>query len=210
MNYNDQILENKEFKFFKQLMYNIAVVMCIILMGVLVLVYGFKYQLYNVISDSQAPYFYKNDMVIAKAQDSYKAGDIIKFNLATGIPVAHRLIYVHEENGVTYYICHGDNVDAANPDAETHLVPWEEDREYVKNYLNSGKTIKDLDDNINVQVITFNQIDGLIVGSVKAVGGIFSFIKDHSMLFIALVAAVWCVSYTIQSEMEIKRSLRLL
>ena len=210
MNYNDQILENKEFNFFKQFMYNIAVVMCIILLGVLVLVYGFKYQLYNVESDSQAPHFYRNDMVIAKAQDSYKEGDIIKFNLSSGLPVTHRLIYIYEENGTTYYICHGDNVDAANPDAETHLVPWEEDREYVKNYLDSGNTINKLKENITLQVVTFNQIDGLIVESVSSVGGIFKFIKEHSMLFIALVAAVWCVSYTIQCEMEIKRSLRLL
>ncbi len=46
MNYNDQILENKSFNFFKQLMYNLALSICIMLVGVLILVYGFKFALY--------------------------------------------------------------------------------------------------------------------------------------------------------------------
>ena len=57
MHYNDQILENKPFNFFKQLMYNIALAICIMLVGVLILVYGFKFRLYEVLSDSQYPYF---------------------------------------------------------------------------------------------------------------------------------------------------------
>ena len=67
MNYSDQILENKAFNFFKQLTYNIALALCIMLVGVLVMVYGFGFKLYEVLSPSQAPYFTTGDMVIVKA-----------------------------------------------------------------------------------------------------------------------------------------------
>ena len=80
MNYSDEILENKSFNFFKQLMYNIVVAICIILAVCLILVYGFKFRPYEVLSNSQAPYFTVGDMVIVKGQDSYEVGDIIKFD----------------------------------------------------------------------------------------------------------------------------------
>ena len=79
MNYNDQILENKTFNFFKQLMYNIALALCIMLVGVLIMVYGFKIRLYEVLSDSQYPVFKKGDMVVVVPQKEYKVGDIISY-----------------------------------------------------------------------------------------------------------------------------------
>ena len=80
--YNDQILENKGFNFFKQLMFNLGVLICIVLSGLLVLIYGFKFGVYEVLSDSQAPVFVKGDLVITKPQKDYEIGDIIKFDLA--------------------------------------------------------------------------------------------------------------------------------
>ena len=48
MNYKDDILENKAFNLFKQLIYNLALAICIMLVGVLVCTYGFNYELYVV------------------------------------------------------------------------------------------------------------------------------------------------------------------
>jgi len=207
MNYNDQILENKPFNFFKQLMYNIAVAICIMLVGVLIMVYGFKFRLYEVLSDSQAPYFVKGDMVVVKAQKEYKVGDIIKFN-QEGLPVTHRLIAIMDD---TYYICHGDNVQSANPANGTDTAPWIEDAEYVQGLIDSNVTLENLKRSTqNIQITTLKQIEGTVVSHIDNYGTYFKFIKSHYMLLIALIAGIWCISNTVQNEIDIKKNRRLI
>lgn len=206
MNYNDQILENKAFNFFKQLMYNIALSLCIMLVGVLIMVYGFKIGLYEVLSDSQAPYFVKGDMVVVKPQDDYYVGDIIKFQ--TNLAVTHRLIAIKEEAGKTYYLCHGDNVQSANPSKGSNTADWQDDAKYIEGLID--KPLDEIKKNIqNVQIIQKHQIEGKVVAHIDNYGTYFKFIKDHSLLIIALVAGIWCVSTTIQNEIDIKQSRRL-
>lgn len=215
MNYSDQILENKTFNFIKQLMYNTAVAICIMLIGILILVYGFKFRLYNVESDSQAPYYYRGDMVVVKAQKEYKVGDIIKFDETPddGLPTTHRLVYIliEEGTGKTYYICHGDaNSDL---DGSERDFKWEDDHEYVKQLVAEGYDTRiELKTKLgaDIQTPTLSQIEGKVVADAKGVGALFTFIKEHSMLFITLVAGIWCVSSVVQNEIEMKRSLRLL
>ena len=208
MNYNDQILENKPFNFFKQLMYNIAVAICIMLVGVLILVYGFKFRLYEVLSDSQAPEFVKGDMVIVKAQSEYKVGDIVKFD--TSIPVTHRLIAVIEENGTKHYVCHGDNVQSVNPANGADTALWTEDAAYIKELMDEGKTLAEIRTlTQNVQITTIDQIEGTVIAHVDNYGTYFNFIQGHWGLLIALVAGVWCVSSVVQNELDIKRVRRL-
>lgn len=210
MNYNDQILENKPFNFFKQLMYNIALSICIMLVGVLIMVYGFKFRLYEVLSNSQMPYFGTGDMVVVKPQKEYKVGDIIKFD--TNIPVTHRLIATMEEGGVKYYICHGDNVQSANPSSSTYTVYWEEDAKYVQGLIDEGKTLNEIKSGLalNIQVVTLDKIGGEVIGHIDNYGTYFHFIQSHWGLLVALVAAVWCISSTIQNEIDMKRSRRLM
>ena len=208
MNYSDQILENKAFNLFKQLMYNLAVAICIMLLGVLVLVYGFKFKLYNVESDSQAPFYVKGDMVVVKAQESYEVGEILKFD-HNGLPTTHRLIYVMQENGKTYYVFHGDAVN--DLDGSEVDYKWEDDSAYVKNLVeNKNYTISQLSKDATIQCHTFDKIEGKVVAWAKNYGAYFTFIKEHYMLFIALVAGIWCISSLVQNELEMKRSLRLL
>lgn len=211
MNYSDQILENKAFNLFKQLMYNLAVSICIMLLGVLVLVYGFKFKLYNVESDSQAPYFYQWDMVVVKAQQKYEVGEILKFD-HDGLPAAHRLIYISKpaDDGKVYYVFHGDAVN--DLDGSEVDYKWEDDYEYVKNKVEvDGVKVYELDDkDVTIQCHTIEDIEGKVVGHVSNYGGYFTFIKEHYMLFIALVAGIWCISSVVQNELEMKRSLRLL
>ena len=213
MNYTDQILENKTFNLFKQLMYNFAVAICIMLIGVFVLVYGFKFKLYNVESDSQAPFYVEGDMVVVKAQDEYKVGDIIKFDESANktFPTTHRLIYILEEGGKTYYLCHGDAVSDLDGSDADHK--WEDDYTHVKTL------VEEQDYNLSqlkakfgadLQKPTLSQIEGKVVAYASNYGTYFTFIKEHYMLFIALVAGIWCISSVVQNEIDVKRSLRLL
>jgi len=213
MNYNDEILENKAFNFFKQLMYNIALSICILLVGVLVMVYGFGFKLFEVLSNSQAPYFVKGDMVIVKAQDDYKIGDIIQFVQGAN-NVSHRLIATYQDGGKTIYVCHGDNNESANPNAGKDLVPWQEDSAYVQDLLDRYGTFSSIPASEkspgNVQLVEKHQIGGKVVNHIDNVGSIVAFIKDHYLLVIALVAGVWCVSSVAQDEIELRKTRRLL
>ena len=210
MNYNDQILENKPFNFFKQLMYNIALSICILLVGVLVMVYGFKFRLYEVLSDSQYPAFKTGDMVVVKPQKSYKIGDIIKFNQGE-LPVTHRLIGMVEESGITYYICHGDNVQSVNPNRETYTVPWQDDAAYVQSLINQNYTLNEIAAATeNEQIVSASQVEGIVIGHLNSYGTYFHFIQSHWGLLVALVAAIWCISSTVQNEIDMKKSRRLI
>ena len=206
MNYRDDILENKTFNFFKQLMYNLALAICIILVGVLLATYCFGYKLYEVQSDSQAPEIRKYDMVVVKAQDEYKVGDILTFHM--GVSTTHRLVATKVENGTTYYICHGDNVQ--NLDGSYSPSAWEDDKAFVENLIAQGKTIKEIQDECdNEQVLTYSDIQGKVVQHCSNLGAIIVLVKEHTMLLITLIVGIWCVSSVIQNEIEIKKSRRL-
>lgn len=213
MNYNDQILENKPFNFFKQLMYNIAVAICIMLVGVLIMVHGFKIGLYEVLTGSEEPYLPTGCMVVVKAQDEYKPGDIIKFDTSATKtwPTAHRLIAIMEDDstGKTYYICHGDNVQNADS-TYSETSDWEDDAEFVQGLINQGKSISEISQIAkNIQTPELKHIEGKVVAHINNYGTYFNFIKNHYMLLIALIAGIWCVSSVVQNEIDIKRTRRL-
>ena len=210
MNYNDQILENKTFNFFKQLMYNIALSICILLIGLLLMVYGFGFKLYEVTTGSEEPYLPIGCMVIVKAKDEYQVGDILTFKQPIGT-VTHRLIATYEKNGVKYYLCHGDNNESANPDSETHLVPWQEDSAYVQGLIDQHGSYGEIPNGEikNVQLVPESDAIGVVVNHIDNLGSIVTFIKEHYMLVIAIVAGFWCISNVLQNEIEIKKSRRL-
>lgn len=191
MNYSDEILENKAFNFFKLLMYNIVLAICIILVVCLVLVYGFKFRPYEVLSDSMAPVFTAGDMVVVKAQDEYEVGDILKFD-SSGTPTTHRLLEIREVNGTTYYLCHGDNVNDLTSEDLGNMT-WEE-----------------ISQDISIQRVTLPKIEGKVVASFDNWGSYFNFIGDHKLLIIAIIVSIWCVSATVQNEIEFKRDRRIL
>lgn len=208
MNYNDQILEAKTFNFFKQLMYNIALSLCVILLGALISVYGFKFQLNRVLSPSEYPYLKTGDMVVIKAQKEYEVGDIIKFD--NGIPTTHRLIGILKEGNTTVYLCHGDNVTSAQINA-TEVVPWEEDAAYVKGLQKEGKTINEIINHCkDVQSVKLSEIEGKVVAKLSNYGTYLQFIQDHAGLLIALVGGIWCISTTVQNEIDMRRARRLM
>ena len=212
MNYNNEMLENKAFNFFKQLMYNLALAICIILVGVVVMVYVFKFNLYKVESDSEAPYFTTGDMVVVKAQDKYEVGDIIKFDITPdkSYPTTHRLVGIVTEGEETYYICHGDNVGNLNGTKKTES-DWKDDAAYIKKLKEDGLSKSQIVEKCGnlIQTPTIEQIEGKVVASMKHYGAYVQFIKDHYMLFISLVAGIWCICSVVQNEIEIKKTRRL-
>ena len=212
MNYNEQILENKAFNFFKQLMYNIALSICIMLIGVLVMVYGFKFGLYEVLTPSEEPYLPTGCMVVVKAQNSYEVGDLLTFQQGS-YSVTHRLVGIYKDSGTgaTYYICHGDNNSQnANGEYVDDNSNYQDDIDYVTGLINSGKTISEIrSSTYSCQYATANEVKGKVVAHINNYGTYFSFIKSHYMLVIALVAAIWCISSTVQNEIDMKRCRRL-
>jgi signal peptidase I len=213
MNYNDQILENKEFNFFKQLMFNLAVALCIILGSVLVLVYGFKFGLYNVWSDSQAPSFVENDLIVTKPEKTYKIGDILKFEMDQ--PVTHRLIAIMETGTEVYYFCHGDNNQSVIPANGSKIVSWEEDSEYLQGLIDNGTSLSKLQNDVlltntgSYQIIKPVQVQGRVIAHVDDWGGYLEFMKKHFMLFVAIVAGVWCLCSVVENEFYIRKAKRL-
>lgn len=209
MNYNDQILENKEINFVKKLISNIALAVCIVLVVCVILAFGFHFRPYVVLSDSQSPIFYAGDMVVVKPQKEYVVGNIIKFD-KNGVPITHRLVAKYEYNGSTYYICHGDAVGTADPHASFYNQSWQEEAEFFKS-LTYEQAISDTYVLQNqIDIVKTSNIEGKVVGVFKNYGTYFDFISNNKYLVIVLLIGIWTLEYTLTVELEIKKSRRLL
>lgn len=206
MNYNDEILENKAFNIFKQVLFDIVLAVCIMLAIALILVYGFKFRPYEVLSDSMYPVFKTGDMVIVRAQDNYEIGDIVTYRLGTTTLATHRIIAIKESNGTTYYITHGDNVQSPNIENGSTPVDWDLDAEFLED-----KTYEDILTNNypNIDILEFSDIEGRVVTSIANYGTYVNFIAEHKLLVIAMIIAIWCVCATVQNEIEMRKSRRI-
>ena len=116
---------------------------------------------YKILSNSMAPALLIGDKVEVKEKDNYILGDIIAFNFNEHT-VIHRIIYIIQEDGVTYYICKGDsvqNLDGSDSDGE-----WIDDKETVYSFISfDDATIEELKNQYGplIQVITEDQILGV-------------------------------------------------
>lgn len=212
MNYSDSILENKLFNLFKQGVYYICLSIIIILAGCLILIYGFSFRPYNVITDSMAPVYTAGDLVVIHPDDSYEVEDILKFD-RNGLPTLHRCIAIYEYQGERYYLCKGDATN--DLDGTGRGMDWEDDVAWINNKENidlDSMSPSEIEDQFggNVQVTTLDSIEGKSVTSFKNWGTYATFIQEHRVLVIAIVIAIWCIIETLQNEIDIKRSLRLL
>ena len=209
MNYNDEILENKAFNIFKQVLFDIVLAICIMLAIALIFVYGFKFRPYEVLSDSMYPVFKTGDMIIVKAQDNYEVGNIIKYNLE-GKAVTHRLIAVKEYNGVKYYITHGDNVQSPNVEnGEDPVDDWKIDAQFFEDKEYSDIVVNGTKQYPNIDVLEISDIEGKVVTSISNYGTYVNFIAEHKLLVIAMIIAIWCVCATVQNEIEMKKTRRI-
>lgn len=206
MNYNDRILENKAFTIFKQAMYHIVVAVCIVLGTCLILVYGFGFRPYNVLTGSMAPTYPEHDLIVVKAQKEYKVGDPVTFNQESVFDkVTHRIVAIVNVNGADVYVCYGDAQHAFDPNLNGEVVPWETNVEYASKLTDEQKLALG-----GTQKVGLSQIEGKVVTSFHQWGLYITFIGDHKLLVIAMIIAIWCISATIQNELEMKKSLRLI
>lgn len=204
MNYNDQILENKAFKFAKQLMYNIAIGIVIILAFCLLFVYAFHYRPYKVLTGSMHPSIKVGDLVVVHKADEYKVGDVLKFDRTEtkNFPTVHRLIAIKGDT----YVCHGDNVGYHLNFENKEDWSWEDEAKAAE-----GKTLAELKEigGPDYQDMTIDQIEGKVVTTVANYGTYIDFIAEHKMLFIAIVVGLWCISSVVQNEIEMRNARRL-
>ena len=178
MNYNDEILENKAFSFFKQLLLNLAIAICVILAFFVVMVYAFGYRPYNVLTGSMEPAISAGDLVIVKSQDEYQVGDVIKFQLSDGgLPVTHRIVEIVDNNGTTIYRCRGDNPNISDTE---------------------------------IQNVRLQQIEGKVVYTIDNWGTYITFVDEHKFLIIALVISIWCITCTVQNELDMRKDRRMM
>lgn len=118
---------------------------------------------YEILSNSMAPTLVCGDKVKVESKGVYIVGDIVMFE-SNSINFVHRIICILSEDDVTYYICHGDNVQSANPSNHTEIVPWHEDASYIQNLVDNGRTLLEIQNlTQNIRVVTINQIEGVVV-----------------------------------------------
>lgn len=115
MRYTSNIKEIKEFGLVKTVLYNFVLSIFISLALVVVAIYAFSLRLDVVLSDSMAPKFYKDDIVVIRAYDDYKVGDIIEYQMsAVSKPVTHRIIEKHGSGKNATFITKGDAVSSSD------------------------------------------------------------------------------------------------
>lgn len=71
-------------------------------------------------------------------------------------------------------------------------------------------TWEEISQDISIQRVTLPKIEGKVVASFDNWGSYFNFIGDHKLLIIAIIVSIWCVSATVQNEIEFKRDRRIL
>ena len=201
MNYNDQILENKAFKFAKQLIYNLAIGIVIILAVCLIFAYGLQYRAYNVITPSMSPVIKVGDLVVVHSAKEYKVGDVLKFDQHDGkLPTVHRIIAI--KDGV--YVCHGDNNQYQFGGSSNWT--WQQEADVMKD-----KSLEEIDEVLNQKVDIRNgdTIEGKVVTTIDNWGTYINFIAEHKMLFITIILGLWCFTYVAQNELEMRNAKRL-
>ena len=112
MNYSSEIKDIREFKLAKSVAYNLVLSIFITLALAVVAIYAFGLRLDVVLSDSMAPKFYKDDIVVIREYDDYKVGDIIEYNKGKfSKPVTHRIISKTGSGENAVFSTKGDNAD---------------------------------------------------------------------------------------------------
>lgn len=108
--YREKLLRVKEYGWAKQIVYNFALALFFALIVCVIIIKSMALRLDEVLSDSMAPMFSDQDVVIVRAQDEYKVGDVIEF-IQGKTNVTHKLIEINEETGE--YIAQGINSSTA-------------------------------------------------------------------------------------------------
>ena len=101
-----------------------------------------------------------------------------------------------------------DNVENVDGTVNTNS-DYKDDVAYIQELKNQGKSKSEIATICGSVIQIVTTVEGKVVAHVDNYGTYFAFIKDHWGLFIALVAAIWCVSSVVQNEIDIKKARRL-
>lgn len=119
MKYLTDVKDVKEFGLAKSVLYNFVLSIFITLALAVICVYAFGLRLDVVLSDSMSPEFYKDDIVIVRAYDDYKVGDIVEYQISeVSKPVTHRIVEKTGTGSTAVYRTKGD----ANPSSEAYTI----------------------------------------------------------------------------------------
>ncbi len=109
MKYTSDIKEVKEFTLAKSVLYNFVLSIFITLALAVIAIYAFGLRLDVVLSDSMSPEFYKDDIVIVRAYDDYKVGDVVEYQMdKISKPVTHRIIAKEGSGSSAIFTTKGD------------------------------------------------------------------------------------------------------
>ena len=115
MNYTSEIKEIKEIKLAKSVLYNFVLSIFITLALAVIAIYAFGLRLDVVLSDSMSPAFYTDDIVVVRAYDDYKVGDVVEYQVnKLSKPVTHRIIEKTGSGKTAVYTTQGDATDTSD------------------------------------------------------------------------------------------------
>ncbi len=138
MIYTSDLKEVKEFGLAKSVMYNFVLSIFITLALAVVAIYALGLRLDVVLSDSMSPVFYKDDIVIIRAFDDYKVGDIIEYQLSdVSNPVTHRIESKTGTGANAKYVTKGD----ANSNEDKSTIEHKDIKGKVIMIINNGGSI---------------------------------------------------------------------
>lgn len=125
---------------------------------------------YEILTNSMAPVLEMGDRVVIEAKDEYNVGDIVRFSIdGVDMKIVHRIIFILEDNNVTYYICKADNTQ--NLDGTDSNGLWVDDYDYIKALVDGGATtMNDIivaTDSGNLSFVEFDQIQGAVYDIIR-------------------------------------------
>lgn len=144
MKYSSDVKEIKEFAIARSFIYNFVLSTFIALALGVIMVQVLSLRLDIVLSDSMAPTFYRNDIVVIKPCDDYEKDDMIEFRTGAKEPVCHRVIEKIGSGASAVYITKGDNnskedmstVNAADINGKVIIII--ENGKHIYNFIKSN------------------------------------------------------------------------
>jgi len=121
----------------------------------------------KILSSSMMPALNIGDRVEINAKDTYSVGDIIKFNTkVSNFTVIHRIVGIVENDGETYYVCHGDAVATSDPSRSGQVLTWQQESEFIEGLTYEQIVGNELIDDkkilsSQIQIIEFEDIEGV-------------------------------------------------
>lgn len=139
MKYTSDIKEVKEFGLAKSVVYNFVLSIFITLALAVIAIYALGLRLDIVLSDSMAPTFKKHDIVIVRAYDDYKVGDIIEYQISqVSKPVTHRIVEKVGSGKSATFVTKGDATGASEEN-----IPFSAVKGKVIDVVEDGEKIYD-------------------------------------------------------------------